>query len=70
MIRIPLSAMRFLSRDTKKRKMTFEISTKDLARVNKSSTLDEMIAEGKLEYAMGRTKGFTDSKKLLAFLNT
>lgn len=69
MIRIPLSSMRHVSSDLKKKKMTFEISTKDLTRVNKSSTLDEMIAEAKLEYAIGRTKGFTDSKKLVAFLN-
>ena len=69
MIRIPLSSMRFLSNDTKKRKITFEISTKDLARVNKSNTLDEMIAEAKLEYAMRKTKGFTNTKKLMAHLN-
>lgn len=69
MIRIPLSSIRYLSSDVKKKKMTFEISTKNLTRVNKSSTLDEMIAEAKLEYAMGKTKGFTDTKKLMAYLN-
>lgn len=69
MIRIPLSSMRYVSNDTKKKKIVFEVSTKELTRVNKSTTLNEMISEAKLEFAMGKTKGFTDTKKLLAHLN-
>ncbi len=70
MVRIPLASMRYLSSDTKKKKLVFEISTTDLARLNRSTTLDEIIAEAKLEFAIGKTKGFTDTKKLLAYLNT
>lgn len=69
MIRIPLGAMRFLSSDSKKKKFTVEISTKDLAQINNPTTLNEMISEAKLEFAMGKTKGFTDTKKLMAYLN-
>jgi len=44
------------------------IKTKKQA--NELNTIDEMVAEAKIEYFTGKTKKFTNSKKLMAYLNS
>ena len=40
-----------------------------MKKVNSPNTIDEMVAEARLEYALGQTKGFTDTKELIRYLN-
>jgi hypothetical protein len=42
-----------------------EIDFDNLKRVNASKTLDEIISESKLDYALGDYKTFTNAKSLL-----
>ncbi len=41
-----------------------------MKKVNSPNTIDEMVAEARLEYAFGQTKGFTDTKELIADLRS
>ena len=49
MVKIPLSALRYLSRYPREKKIIVEISTDDIARVNSAKTLDEIISEARLD---------------------
>jgi hypothetical protein len=56
MIKIPLSSLRFISRYPQDKKVVCEIDFDNLKRVNASKTLDEIISESKLDYALGDYK--------------
>ncbi|MBP9691580.1 hypothetical protein KBD81_05885 [Candidatus Woesebacteria bacterium] len=70
MINLPLSALRYLSAYPSEKKVVIEISTDDIKRVNKAETLDEIINEAKLDYALGNFKTFTTARDLIAELHT
>lgn len=70
MIKIPLSAFRYLSRYPSERKIIVEISIDDIKRLNKAETLDEIINEARLDYALGNYKTFTSAKKLITVLHS
>lgn len=70
MIRIPLAALRYLSRYPSEKKIVVEISTDDIKRLNKAETLDEIINEARLDYALGDYKTFTSAKDLIAELHS
>ena len=70
MINLPLSALRYLSAYPHEKKVVIEISTDDIKRVNKAETLDEIINEAKLDYALGHYKTFTTARDLIAELHT
>ena len=59
MVKIPLSALHKITGFPKKNRVIFEIDTASLKRVNEPSTLDEIVAEARLEKALGKTKSFT-----------
>lgn len=67
-INIPLSALRCISRYPKEKKIICEINITDIKRVNNSKTLDEIINEARLYYALGRFKTFTKANELIAYL--
>lgn len=67
---LPLAALKCLYKSSRGRKIVCEIDVAALKGVNEPNTLDEMIAEARLEYFTGKTKTFTDTKKLLSFLNS
>ena len=69
MVNIPLSSLRYLSRYPREKKIVREISTDDIKRVNKAKTLDEIINEARLDYALGKYKTFTSAKELIADLH-
>ena len=66
MIRIPLSALRCILRYPKEKKIICEINTKDIKRLNKAETIDEIINEARLDYALGN---FTTHSSLKSLLN-
>jgi len=70
MVKIPLSALRYLSSYPRERKIVIEISTDDIKRVNTAETLDEIINEARLEYALGNYKTFTSAKDLITELHS
>jgi ribosomal protein L28 len=70
MISLPLSALRYLSRYPREKKIVIEISTDAIKRVNAAETLDEIINEARLDYALGNYKTFTSAKDLIAELRS
>ncbi len=70
MVNIPLSALRCILSYPKEKKIVCEINTTGIKRLNEAETLDEMINEARLDYALGNSKGFTSVKELMAELNS
>ena len=70
MVKIPLSAFRYLSRYPREKKIVIEISTKDIKRVNDAETLDEILNEVRLEYALGTHSTHKSAKSLIAALES
>ena len=66
---IPLTAMKYLYRNEPRKKIVCEIDIEALGEVNGPDTIDEMIAEARLEYASGKTRGYTDMHTLVADLH-
>lgn len=69
-INLPLTALKCLYKSARGKKIVCEIDLAALKNINESNTLDEMVAEARLEYFAGRTKAFTDTKQLLSHLNS
>ena len=68
MVNIPLSAFRYLSRYPREKKIVVEIAIADLKRVNSAETLDEIINEARLDYALGNYTTHKTAKSLMAAL--
>ena len=68
MVQIPLSAFRYLSTYPSEKKIVVEILTKDLKRVNRADTIDELINEARLDYALGNYTTHKTAKSLMAAL--
>lgn len=66
---LPLTALKCLYKSARGKRIVCEIDLASLRKFNEPSTIDEMVAEARLEYFTGKTKSFTDSKQLLAYLN-
>lgn len=69
-ILLPFTALKFLYKNTRGDKIVCEIDVDSLRKVNEPSTIDDMVAEARLEYFAGKTKGFKDTDKLIDYLNT
>ncbi len=70
MVKIPLSAFRYLSRYPREKKIVVEISTDDIVRVNTAETLDEIINEARLDYAVGNYATYKTAKRLMTTLRS
>jgi len=68
MVKIPLSALRYLSRYPREKKIVVEIAMNDIVRVNSAETLDEIISEARLDYALGNYSSHKTAKGLIAAL--
>lgn len=68
MVKIPLSALRYLSRYPREKKIVVEIAMDDITRVNAAATLDEIISEARLDYALGNYSSHKTAKSLIAAL--
>ena len=69
-VSLPLTAMKYLYTPHRGKKLVVELDIDSLKSVNEPSTIDEMVAEARLEYYGGKTKGFTETKKLIAYLES
>lgn len=67
-VNLPLTAMKYLYSPVRGKKLVVELDITSLKTVNEPNTIDEMVAEARLEYHNGKTKGFTDTKKLMTYL--
>ncbi|MBI4652888.1 hypothetical protein HY750_01405 [Candidatus Kuenenbacteria bacterium] len=70
MVKIPLSALRCIVHYPKEKKIICEISTNKIKRLNAVETLDEIISEARLDYALGNYKSFSSAKDLIAELHS
>jgi hypothetical protein len=68
MVKLPLSALRYLSRYPREKKIVVEIATDDIVRVNKAETLDEIIGSTRLDYALGNYTSYKSARGLIAAL--
>ncbi|MEK7083864.1 MAG: hypothetical protein AAB932_01380 [Patescibacteria group bacterium] len=69
MVKIPLSAFRYLSRYPREKKIVVEIALDAIKRVNSAKTLDEIINDARLEYALGNYTTHRTAKSLIAALD-
>lgn len=67
-LKLPLTGIKCLYRSQGGKKLVVELDIKSLKGLNKPITIDEMVAEARLEYFTGMTRGFTDTKSLMNFL--
>ena len=70
MVKIPLSSLRCILRYPKEKKIICEIAIDSIKRFNKTETLDEIINEARLDYALGKYKTFTNAKDLIVELHS
>ena len=69
-ITFPLTALRYRhKRNARNKKVIFEVDIQALRKVNNPKTIDDMVAQARLEYFSGQTKGFTDAQKLMDYLH-
>lgn len=66
---LPIASLKCLYATGHGEKIVCEIDVSELKKVNEPNTIDEMVGEARLEYLAGKTKSFTDSKKLVRYLN-
>ena len=64
-VSFPLTSLRPLYSSDRGRKLVVEIDVKSMKKVNDPNTIDEMVAEARLEYAMGKSKTFTSADELI-----
>lgn len=67
-IQIPLSAFRCISSYPSEKKMICEISLAEITSVKDAETLDEIINQSRLDYAMGDYQSFETPEALIAEL--
>ncbi len=67
-IKLPLSALRYLSRYPREKKIIVEIATDDIVRVNDAETLDEIIGSARLDFALGNFTSHKTARGLIAAL--
>ena len=68
LVSFPLSALRYLSKQSSKKKIVVEISAADIKRINGADTLDEIINEARLDYAKGDYSTHKSPQSLIAAL--
>lgn len=69
-VTFPLTSLRPLYSSNRGKKLVVEVDVKSMKKVNEPSTIDEMVAEAKLEYAMGKSKTFSSAEDLIKELHS
>ena len=69
-ISFPLTGLNPLYSSKGGKKLVIEVDVNSMKKVNDPATIDEMVAEARLEYFTGKTKGFKDTKKLIRYLES
>ncbi len=70
MLEIPLSAVRCVLRYPKEKKAICEIDLASIKRRDKADTLDEIINEARIDYALGNFTAHSSAKSLIDELNS
>lgn len=68
-ISFPLTSLKPLYSSKRGKKLVVEVDIASMKKVNDPSTIDEMVAEARIEYYTKKTQGFTDMTKLIRHLN-
>lgn len=69
-ISFPLSGLKPLYSSSQGKKLVIEVDISSMKKINNPRTIDDMVAEARLEYFTGKTKGFKDMDKLVNYLNS
>ncbi len=69
-VSFPLTSLRPLYSSNGGKKLVVEVDVKAMKKVNEPNTIDEMVAEARLEYALGKTKTFTSAEALIKELHS
>lgn len=67
-VTLPLTGLRPLYSSNRGKTLVLEVDVNSMRKVNEPDTINEMLAEAKLEYYAGEAKGFTDTRKLMSYL--
>lgn len=68
-LHIPLSALHCLSEQPKAEKLLCEIDVEELQECNEGKTLDEVINQGRLDYALGKYQTCETPEEVLQVLH-
>lgn len=68
-VALPLTAVKFLYKSRRSRKVVCEIDFSALKEFNEPNTIDELVAEARLERVLGKTKSFRSARELVRDLN-
>lgn len=69
-VTLPLAAMTYLYKSAQGKKLVCEIDVSAFKKSYKPNAIDEMVAEARLEYALGKAKGFTSAAALIKELRS
>ena len=69
-ISFPLTGLKPLYSINRGKKLVLEVDISSMKKVNDPSTIDDMVAEARLEYHAGKTKGFKNTNKLIDYLES
>jgi len=69
-VKLPLTALRCLYKTARGKKIVCEIDVAQMKKLNEATTIDEMVAEARLERAVGKTKFFTSADDLIKELRS
>lgn len=67
-VTFPLTGLRPLYSSQRGKTLVLEVDIDSLKKVNEPNTIDEMVAEARLEYYAGQTQGFSNTKELMSYL--
>ncbi len=66
----PLTSLKPLYSSQRGEKLVVEVDVKSMRSVNEPNTIDEMVAEARLEYALGKSETFTSADILIKDLHS
>ena len=69
-ISFPLVGLKPLYSSERGKKLVLEVDVDSLKKINDPNTIDEMVAEARLEYALGKSKTFSSADELIKDLQT
>ncbi len=64
-INFPITSLKPLYRNQQGDKLIIEVDIEAMKTVNEPNNIDEMVAEARLEYALGKTKNFDSAEELI-----
>ncbi|MFH1187349.1 MAG: hypothetical protein V1688_00645 [bacterium] len=69
-ISFPLTCLRPLYSSQQGKKLVVEVDINSMKKINDPNTIDEMVAEARLEYALGKSETFISADALIKDLHS